>query len=259
VPRHRSAGSRSSSSSRGARATPEARLDGKIDVHCPDCGTRFRIAGDLVDQKIECAECHRVFFAKASAKRVRPPNYTKAYVTFALVGLGIVGLFWALSNDQEKSSNTFATTEPAAAPAKPAPIDRTTHPRAHQVFKWAAAVGDDNRLILKTHSDLVAIGRTLGVANPRNQDAVLAALATDESSKYLREMAPQRAVLNADDAMDGPKGRATVFLTGKPGTKDFQSAEAEVEVMFQMDGEQVKVTGWMVTRRPGRTPTKPAK
>ena len=52
----------------------------------------------MLDSKIECTECHRVFFAKTTAgKRVQAPDYTKAYIGFGVLGLVIVGIFVAMS------------------------------------------------------------------------------------------------------------------------------------------------------------------
>ena len=87
--RRSSASRRSSSASSGARSpsarAPRARTDGKVDVQCPQCGAAYRVGQDMLDQKIECADCHRVFFAKSTpGRRVQKPDYTKAYV-----GLGI--------------------------------------------------------------------------------------------------------------------------------------------------------------------------
>ena len=48
----------------------------------------------MLDEKIECSECHRVFFAKSTAgKRVAAPDHTKAYIGFGVVIVAIIGLF----------------------------------------------------------------------------------------------------------------------------------------------------------------------
>ena len=71
---------------------PKVGRDGKVDVGCPQCGAQYRVAADKLDSKIECADCHRVFFAKSTAgKRVAAPDYTKAYIGFGVLAVAIVG------------------------------------------------------------------------------------------------------------------------------------------------------------------------
>ena len=48
----------------------------------------------MLDEKIECSECHRVFFAKSTAgKRVAAPDHTKAYIGFGVSAVVIIALF----------------------------------------------------------------------------------------------------------------------------------------------------------------------
>ena len=65
-----------------------------LTISCPQCGAAYRVPEDMLDEKIECSECHRVFFAKSTAgKRVAAPDHTKAYIGFGVVIVAIIGLF----------------------------------------------------------------------------------------------------------------------------------------------------------------------
>ena len=64
------------------------RLDGRIDASCPQCGTRYRVTEEVLEQKIECQECHRVFFPKTTVgKKIAPPSHTSTYVLFGIIAL----------------------------------------------------------------------------------------------------------------------------------------------------------------------------
>ncbi len=234
---------------------PKVRTDGKVDASCPQCGTKYRLAAEALDQKIECGECHRVFFPKTTAgKRVQAPDHTKTYMIFGGVGLGIVVLFAVMSGG----------SPPPKAPPKPPEVRRVVHtpsdnPRSHQLVKWAQAVGSDNRLVLDTHSDLTAVAKQVGLENASNRDAVFAALQSHEATKYLRELVCDSAMLADESMIEAPAGgKAVLFVTPKPGTDDYRrNTRGELDVSFRMDGEQVKVTGWSVKMVPARNPNKP--
>lgn len=234
---------------------PKVRTDGKVDASCPQCGTKYRVAEAALDQKLECGECHRVFFPKTTAgKRVKAPDHSKTYMIFGGVGLGIVVLFAVMSGG----------SPPPKQPPKAPTVQRVVHtpsdnPRSHQLIKWGQAIGTDNRLVLESHSDLAAIAKQVGVDDARNRDAVFAALQSHDSTRYLRELDCTDARL-ADEAMiESPAGgKATVSVTPKAGTDDYRkNTRGEFEVTFRMEGEQVKVTGWKLLMPPARNPNKP--
>lgn len=247
--RRDSAASRSSSSRSGART----RSDGKIDVQCPQCAAQYRLPADKLDAKIECSECHRVFFAKTTAgKRVQAPDNTKVYVGFGIAAVGIIGIF-ILSSGGSKTPDKPATPPPA----KVAAVSLGDNPRTSQLVKWARAVGDNSQLILQTHSDLAAIGKELGLAATDN-DSVIKELQTHDATRYLRELVCDSATLVSEADLTGSDGRARIFVSPKPGDDNYKkNTRGEIDATFRMDGEQVKVTGWKVTLPPVRNPNKP--
>lgn len=234
--------------SRSAAATPPD--DGKVRVSCPQCGTLFRVAEDVLDSKIECSECHRVFLARNTVgKRVAPPSHTKAYAIFGVVALLLVVSLVALMN----KGNKGPAGPVAAAPdkAKKAPT-RTNHPRAQQLLTWAQAMGNDNRLVILTHNDTVALQKRFQVA-PGDRDALCAAILKNDSTKVLREMHAESASLADDASMTGKTGKGRIFLTRPAGTDVYaEGATGEYEVEFRMDGEQIKVTDWTLVVQPAR-------
>jgi DNA-directed RNA polymerase subunit RPC12/RpoP len=251
VARRDSAASRSSSSGRGRGA--RARTDGKVDIACPQCGAQFRIAGDALDSKIECTECHRVFIAKSTAgKRVAAPDHTKVYVGFGIGAVALIGIFVVMSGGGD------------APKAAPPPVvnahvyGRGDHPRTAMIVKWARAIGDDNRLVMNTHSDLRALATLFALPAGSDDDAVLKAMREHDATRFLRELQCDSGELLGTEDMTAASGKASVFVTAKPGDDTWLAKwNGVLEVSFRMDGEQVKVTGLSVTKPPVRNPKKP--
>lgn len=252
VPRRDPAASRPSSSRRGG--APRARTDGKIDVQCPQCAAAYRIPAENLDAKIECRECHRVFFAKTTAgRKVKPPDNTKMYVGIGVGAVALIGLFVAMSMGGDK---------PKAAPPpvvqKVETFGRGNHPRTADLVNWARAVGTDNRLVLDRHSDFNALGAAFGMSAPIDPAEVVKTLLTHESTKYLRELQCESGELASEADMTAEAGKATLFVTPKPGDDTYLAKfRGELEVGFRMDGAQARVTAIQVKTPPVRNPAKP--
>lgn len=254
--RRRTSASRSSSSSRAGAAggrAPKVRTDGKVDVSCPQCGTKYRIAEENLDAKIECQECHRVFFGKTTVgKRARTQDNSKVYIGFGIGGLAIVVLFAVMSNS---TPDTTPKPKPVEAPKVVYTIGN--NPRTDQLVKWGQAIGSNNQLVISRSSDMAALAKTLEVT-PGDDTAIFAALQTHDSTRFLRELECVSGTLNSEAAMTAASGTGTLFVTPKPGTDDWRSnTRGEIEVTFRAEGEQVKVTGWTVKMAPVRNPNKP--
>lgn len=250
--RRDSAASRSSSA-RGTGARSRTRSDGKVDVGCPQCGTLYRLPAEQLDQKIECSECHRVFFAKTTAgKRVKPPDHTKAYVGFGVAAVALVVLFLLMSGGGDKPNTQ---PEPTVAPRAPA-FGRGSHPRALQLVQWAQGVAANNEVVIARHTDLAAAAAQLGVT-PGDAAAVLQAMQTHESTRFLRELSCESAELATDADMEAPSGKAMVFVVPKPGDDTYRkNANGQIEVSWRADGETLRVTAWQVALPPVRNPYK---
>lgn len=225
-------------------------------MQCPQCAAQYRIAADKLDTKIECGDCHRVFFAKTTAgKRVTAPDNTKVYVGFGIGAVALIGIFVMMSGGGSKPAPK--APEPVAKAPAWSPGD---HPRTHALVKWARAVGEDNRLVLQTHADLAALGKELGVNPPSDNEAVLKALQTHESTQFLRELQCESATLAGEADMTAATGKGILYVTPKPGDDTYETKyRGELEVAFRMEGEQVKVTGIAVKLPPVRKKADPNK
>ncbi len=222
-------------------------------MQCPQCAATYRIAAENLDSKIECGECHRVFFAKTTAgKKVKAPDNTKVYVGFAVGAVVLIAIFVAMSSGTEKP-------RPAPAPVvKQETYGRGDHPRALELLKWARAITEDNRLVLERHSDFAALGAQLAVANPADSGEVVKALQTHDATKFLRELQCDSAELATTADMTADAGKAVVFVTPKPGDDTYLSKyRGEVELSFRIDGSQARVTGVATKLAPVRNPKKP--
>lgn len=243
--------SRSASSKRA----PRERTDGRVDVACPQCAAQYRVTKDMLEQKLECSSCHRVFFPKTTVgKRVAAPDYTKVYVG---IGVGVAALIGLLVLLSQGGGGAAERPRPvASAPAAPK-ASRGDNPRTAMAVKWAKAVASDNRLVLTTHSDLPALGKAMALADATN-DAVVQALVGHDITRYLRELVCDSAELATDADMTAPTGKAVLFVTPKPGDDTYEAKfRGELEATFRMDGDQLKVTGLTVKTAPVRNPKKP--
>lgn len=242
--------------SKGGTAIRVAK-DGKVDAPCPQCGTVYRVLAENLDQVIKCQECGKVFPARHTAgRKAHAPDYTKAYLAFGGLGLLLVVLFAVMSSSGgDKAKDAKAQTQAnAAAQANQKKNDAWsvgTHPRAQQLQRWAEAFASDNRLVMKSNTDLAAVGKLLG-APDRDQDAALRALATHALTQPLREFAIASATLAGNDDMTAETGRGTVFLVPKANDARWRKdTRGELEVTFRKDdGDTILVTGWTLKSEP---------
>jgi hypothetical protein len=241
--------SRSASSSRASRE----RADGRVDVACPQCGAQYRVTKDALEEKLECGDCHRVFFPKTTAgKRVAPTDYTKTYVG---VGVGVVVLIALMVLTRGGGGEAPKPKPVAVAPTPTA--SRGNHPRAAMALKWAQAVASGNQLVLTTHSDLSALAKSMQLADGSNE-AVLAALAAHDATRFLRELDCGSAELATEGDMTATSGTALLYVTPKSGDDTYISRfRGELVAAFRMEGDQLKVTGLTVKMPPERNPRKP--
>jgi len=248
----RTPASRSSSTARSARGA-RPRSDGKVDVSCPQCATQYRIAAEAIDAKMECVECHRTFFPKTMVgKRAKAQDNTKTYLLMGGGALAIIVLFAVMASGGDPPAE-----QPKVVEARREVLTRGNHPRTAQIVKWAQAMGSDNRLVIKTHNDLGALAAKLEVP-AGDENALFAAIATHDATRFLRELVADSASLETEEAMNAPSGKAIVYVTPKPGTDDWKkNTRGELLVSFTMAGDQVKVTGWETKMAPVRNPAKP--
>lgn len=245
--------SRSSSSRPGGRGA--VRSDGKVDVSCPQCGTRYRLPETSLDEKLECQECHRVFFPKTMVgKHARAQDHSKTYLILGGVTLLIIASFFLLSRPSNQPVYVAPLPEPQREVVSP-----STHPRTMQLIQWAQAIEKDNRPVIQTHTDLAAAATKLELPAGADLEAVCAALQTHKSTRYLRELTCASGRLADEATMTSPGGKAIVHVAPKPGDDNYQpNTRGDIEVTFRMAGEQVVVTDWVVRIPPRRAKPDPS-
>lgn len=246
----RAGSSRTGASSRTSRA-PRARADGKIDIQCPQCGAGYRIKEDMLDEKIECASCHRVFFAKATAgRRVEKPDYTKVYIGIGVGALALVALF-ALSGGEPPKPKPKNTANVEREPQ----YTRGSHPRALELAAWADGMASNNQLKISRHSDPRALGKQLGV-DSRDSAALVQALLEDPSTKLLRTMRAS-GELDSEQDMETQTGSGKIYVTPRAGDDTFKrNTNGIFSVTFQVEDRTVKVTSFKLIREPVYAPGK---
>ncbi len=246
------AGARTSRSQTGgaSKRAPRTRTDGRVDVQCPQCGAGYRVGEDMLDSKIECSECHRVFVAKTTAgRRIQKPDYTKAYIGFAVAIVVIISIFVMLGSGGDEPVRRKKTV--AEVPKTPQ-YNPGTHPRAIELAKWARAFGSNNQLILNTHSDRRALAKQLGVELDRaDPNAFTTTLQQHASAELLREMQCDSAQLDSDQDMSASTGSAKLYVTPKDGDARFKrNTRGTFSVTFSMEGDTPKVTSFTLLQKP---------
>ena len=244
----RAGSARAGASARSARA----RADGKVDIQCPQCGAGYRVKEEMLEQKIECADCHRVFFAKSTAgRRVQKPDYTKAYVGVGVGALVLILGLVLMSGGDEPAPQPQNTVQAPKAPQ----YNLGNHPRANEIAAWATAIGATNQLTISRHSDLRALSKQLGL-DSAEAAAVIAGLLEDDSTKLLRQMSAT-AELDTEQDKESRTGSGKIFVTPKSGDDTFKrNTNGIFSVTFQVESNTVKITSYKLIREPVYAPGK---
>lgn len=209
----------------------------------------------MLDEQIECSECHRVFFAKTTAgKRVAAPDYTKVYIGFGVAAVAIIGLF-VLSGGKKEP------IKPKKKPVVEKPrFGRGDHPRALGLSAWATSIGSNNQLVLTRHTDLPAMSKFLEL-EASDAVTVMNALQTLESTELLRSMDCGSAQLDTEADMTAASGSGIIYVTPKPTDDRWKrNTNGKFAVTFTTDGDTVKVSSFknvmMPMYAPGKRPLK---
>lgn len=244
------------------RPGPRARTDGKLDVFCPQCSAQFRVAADALDQKIQCTECHRTFFAKTAVGKPRKQkDYTKTYVLFGVLTLFIVVTLALMSGGGSKPANAET---PVVAKRT---IDKNTHPRADRLKEWAQRVKQGDKFGIIDGTDMAAMLTQFGLpaadyANAQGaqkealNDAILDAFKTNEAARYLRDLELTSASLETIEDAESSTGAGILYLSAPQGSKRYLwNRQCQIKVRFRADGagNATKVTGWETLVKPMET------
>tara|TARA_R110002096_G_scaffold17148_5_gene59184 strand:- start:628 stop:1779 length:1152 start_codon:yes stop_codon:yes gene_type:complete len=205
----------------------------------------------MLDEKIECTECHRVFFAKSTVgKRVAAPDHTKTYIGFGVAAVAIIGIF-ALSGGKEP-----AKKKQEVAKVEVAPHGRGDHPRAVALAQWAQSIGNNNQLVLTRYTDLTKIAEQLNLESS-DASAVMTGLQKDPSTDLLRTMDCSSTMLDSEADMTAESGSGVIYVTPKSGDDRLKrNTRGIFAVTFDADGDNVKVTSFKMTQKPVFLPGK---
>lgn len=250
-----SSSSRSSAQSKrpssSSRSGGRPRNDGKVDIFCPQCGAQYRIAEEAFDTKVECSQCHRVFFPKAGAtKRPKAKDYTKAYMGFGVGAVLVVGTLMLMN----RGGDTPPAKPVVADTSKSAQLQLDRKARAEQGMRWGRAVAAADLLTLRNYSDLSAMATVLGVdatliGDARDQ-AIVAALQKHDATRLFSEMECSTADVS-EAAVEAGSGAMTFYFNNKPGDTTFDpKAGAQVTAQWSMQGSQMRVASFEVTAKP---------
>lgn len=243
---------RSSSASNRSAAGPRAGRDGKIEVYCPGCGTAYRLPEDQLEAKIKCKQCTRLFFAKNATKRPSKEKEQKMLWTIGAVVLGAVIVGVVIVN--------MGKTEPAPvrsmerADAKKQVDLGEGNPRVQDVKKWVVAMGEAKTFDIEMTCDLgkmqerfsIAPGRLL--ANLRGDELlrvkteVVDALTKGEDTRLFRELEWSDGRLTDAAMAEGSTGKVEAYMNARDDKK--WRSGGTLQLLFAMDGNQVRVTGW---------------
>lgn len=205
----------------------------------------------MLDEKVECAQCYRVFIPKAAVgRRVQKPDHTKTYVGFGVAAVAIIVLF-AVSGGSSPEPTERAS---AAVPATPQ-YSRGNHPRAAALSAWSQAMATNNSLVLSRHSDLARLASQLGLPSS-DSAAVVNGLMTHESTKLLRTMRSS-AALDSDLDMERASGSAQIVVTPQAGDTTFKrNTNGIFSTTFTVEDGTLKVTSFKLIRTPIYAPGK---
>ena len=241
-------------------ASPRVRSDGRIDCFCPECGAQYRVAADTIEEaKIQCTECTRTFFAKATAgKKVRKPDHSKVYLGFGIATVVIIASFLLIGGGSGSKPNRQAAPQPVKQE-----VDLLAHPRAKQLENWQKSLAAADNFGLRNATDLAAMQKHLGVQVEKDypnssgaerdalEAAILAALTSSEASKFLRELDLFSVSLVDEASATADRGAARFSMAPKRGDAGYDAnSNAVIVVQFRVVNRQPMVTGWEVLTQP---------
>src|SRR5262249_36649416 len=135
-------------------AAPRIGPDGKVDIFCPNCGTRYRLAEAALDSKVECSVCTDRFEPRQTVgKFASGKDHRGVYALFGLGALVIVGGLILLSNSEPMRPIEHSQQQsPEAASLNS--LERERARRRDQVVKWGQKIAAGETFVIREYSDL---------------------------------------------------------------------------------------------------------
>jgi predicted Zn finger-like uncharacterized protein len=249
---------RPSSARSSTASAPRVAADGKVEIFCPNCAQRYRIAEDALDNKVQCSVCSNVFLPRNTVgKLARGKDHTTVYASLGFFAVVVIAGLVLIMN--RGSETPVAPPEPANAAAKANAVEAERVRQRDQLIKWAQKVAAGELFMIREYSDTDALCAALGVDKrlPKDQfDAqLLRALKSNMVTSKLYEFDCNSADLGLD-AAKSDFGTATLFLAPKPTDDKYdRGSSGTMAVDFKMDAGTVKVTAFRMTAMP--QPRKP--
>jgi hypothetical protein len=250
---------RPSSARSPTAAAPRVAADGKVDIFCPNCAQRYRIAEDALDNKVQCSVCTNVFLPRNTVgKLARGKDHTTVYASLGFFAVVVIaGLVLIMNRGREAP---VAPAEPAnAAAAKASAVETERIRRRDQLIKWAQKVAAGELYMIREYSDTDGLCAALGVDKRLPKDQLDAQLLRALKSNMVTGKLYEFDCNSADLGLEAAKndfGTATLFLAPKPTDDRYdRSSSGKMEVDFKMDAGTVKVTAFRMTAMP--QPRKP--
>ncbi|MEY4675065.1 MAG: zinc-ribbon domain [Planctomycetota bacterium] len=241
-------------------ASPRVRSDGKVDCFCPQCGAQYRVDADaLEDAKIQCSQCTRTFFAKATAgKKARKPDHSKVYLGFGAATVVIILSFLLIGGGDGKRGAKQTAPQPVKQE-----VDLLAHPRAKQLENWQKSLAAGDTFGLRNATDLGAMQKLLAVSPEKDypnssgaerealETAILAAMTSSEQSRFLRELELFSVSLVDEASATADRGAVRLSMAPRRGDAGYDAnSNAVIVVQFRVVNRQPMVTGWEVVTQP---------
>lgn len=237
-------------------AAPRIGADGKVEIFCPSCATRFRLDEAALDARVQCTVCENVFLPRNTLGKIaKGKDYTKAYMGFGALVVVLIGGIALLMN-KKVPVETKPTPAAIAAPKPGEVLEKERARRRDQLIRWAQKVAAGDIFLIREYSDLDGLCAMLGINKklPKEQlDAeILRALKANNNTRLLYEFDCNSGSVG-DDAVKANAGQAKLVLTPRPLDENYDRlASGELQVDFKMDADTVKVSGVKVLSAPKR-------
>lgn len=233
---------------------PQLDRDGRATIGCPNCGAKYKILEDHLEEKVKCGQCQRTFFPLAAAKSRRAPkDHSKAiiYMIVGLVAIVAIGIliFQTSAPEPERAPPTVAEKEPETG---------NDAPEVKAASAWAKAVQNHDGLNAALFSDLDAIQTKLGVAadNPISRTVgdmrselerqILDKLYKADETLVFRSFAPSYGRIENPDMVARKRGRVLLTLYPVDSKLNTESARVWIDYRFDQARDRFVVAGWEV-------------
>ena len=139
---------------------PAVGRDGKANIACPNCATRYKIAEENLESQVTCGQCQRTFYPLAAAGSRRKPADNSKPILYGIGALAVMVVIGLIVN----SLSQPAPRKNRAIAQEPEPIKLGNSTReVRSVMEWATAIANKDSLNARMYTDLDAVQKLLGI------------------------------------------------------------------------------------------------